>query len=227
MLAIKLPDGDPILRADLQHNLLAHIFGDTTRAFKNPRPTARMPAANAPNPRSPVEMVAAPLCPEGQADGTTRRSDETQEELEAWKQRLDRVNAVRAKRAAREERKKMRAEKLASKWAKAGYPADQEAAADDADTSKPAFSLAEAAGDTTAAAEEEEEDNEDNDDDVFPKDSTKMTFKELYIESLITSHRTSRTIRSNIVNDPVYAEALAKVCLLLNVGKMNTTLACE
>lgn len=54
-----------------------------------------------------------------------------------------------------------------------------------------------------------------------------LTFKELYIEAMINSQRCTKNMRDKIVADDEFAEDFAKVCLLVNVGKMNTTLACE
>lgn len=54
-----------------------------------------------------------------------------------------------------------------------------------------------------------------------------LTFKELYIEAIVGSARCTKTMRDKLIADPEYAEDFAKVCLLVNVGKMNTTLACE
>lgn len=55
----------------------------------------------------------------------------------------------------------------------------------------------------------------------------KLTFKELYIEALINSQKCTKSMRDKILTDEEYAEDFAKVCLLVNVGRINTTLACE
>ncbi|KDN36286.1 hypothetical protein K437DRAFT_260180 [Tilletiaria anomala UBC 951] len=198
--AVKLADGDPILRNDLQHNLLAHLFGDTTRCFTNPRPGIRAEggAGSDKFAKGPPDVICAPAFPEGQAEGTTRRSDETPEEYAAWKDRLERYKASKKKALER---------------AKAAQEA-QLAAEDGA----PAPVSGQAAEPHPAANAPDEEE--------WPQNGAeKLTFKELYLESLVTSSKCTKSVRANLLNDPIYAEALAKVCFLLNVGRMNTTLA--
>lgn len=55
----------------------------------------------------------------------------------------------------------------------------------------------------------------------------KLTFKELYIESLCSAGKCTKAMREKLLADEEYAEDFAKVCLLVNVGRINTTLACE
>ncbi len=215
---IKLQDGEPITRRDFQHNLLAHIFNSTERCFTNPRPGTRL--LQGPSGRIGPDIVTAPVSPAGQAEGTTRRSDETPEELAAWEERNALWKRVKAKRQRIAERTKEKEEKAkeaeqAAKLAAAG-------ADPDASTSAPAFSLSKDAGDDEAA----EKDEDDIDETQWPVDGCEtLTFKELYLEALVSSSRSTRTTRANVLQNPIFAEALGKACLLLNIGKFNTTLA--
>lgn len=55
--------------------------------------------------------------------------------------------------------------------------------------------------------------------------SEMLTFKELYIEALMHSGKCTKAMRDKIIADEEFAEDFAKVCLLVNVGRINTTLA--
>lgn len=52
-----------------------------------------------------------------------------------------------------------------------------------------------------------------------------LTFKELYIEALMNSTRCTKAVRDKVWADETYAEDFACVNLLINIGRMNTTLA--
>jgi hypothetical protein len=56
--------------------------------------------------------------------------------------------------------------------------------------------------------------------------SDKMTFSELYIDSMARSSKCSRVVREKLQMDTDLAISVAMVSLLVNVGKMNTTLTC-
>jgi Ino eighty subunit 1 len=56
--------------------------------------------------------------------------------------------------------------------------------------------------------------------------SPKMTFSELYIDSMARSSKCSRVVREKLQLDTDLAISVAMVSLLVNVGKMNTTLTC-
>ena len=53
-----------------------------------------------------------------------------------------------------------------------------------------------------------------------------LTFSQLYIEALIHSKNSSKVIQAKFRHDPQVAKNNAFVCVLVNVGKMNTTLTC-
>lgn len=55
---------------------------------------------------------------------------------------------------------------------------------------------------------------------------SKMCFADLYIESMARSSKCSRVVRDKLFMDRELAISVAMVSLLVNVGKMNTTLTC-
>lgn len=60
-----------------------------------------------------------------------------------------------------------------------------------------------------------------------PPGNDTLTFKELFIEALMHSGKCTRAMRDKMIADEEFAEDFAKVCLLVNAGRINTTLACE
>lgn len=71
----------------------------------------------------------------------------------------------------------------------------------------------------------------DNEAKVFTNsyDSTvgKQNFADLYIDTMARSSKTSKVLRDKLLNDREAAKGMAMVCLLVNVGRMNTTLNCK
>jgi len=57
--------------------------------------------------------------------------------------------------------------------------------------------------------------------------SKKLTFCELYSLAIIASPRCSKVLREKMVEVPEFGIDFAKICLLANVGRINTTMACE
>lgn len=55
----------------------------------------------------------------------------------------------------------------------------------------------------------------------------KVTFRDLYVNALLSSPRSSRAIKDKMVEVPEYATDFAMLALLANVGRINTTMACE
>ncbi|SPO20257.1 related to IES1 - Subunit 1 of the INO80 chromatin remodeling complex [Ustilago trichophora] len=227
-LPVKRYDGDPLGRVDVQHALLCHLFSDTRRVFTNPRPGDRSSAAAS---GSGSAGVPAPVYPFGMSAGCVRRSDETEEEYQQWKESRDRY-LLWKKRIAR----KKKLERKAAAAAAAAESTEDSANADaDANANEEKDELAEggneAEADATKADEVEDDedlgdDNEPLDEDEFPQPGAeKLTFKELYIESLLNSSKCTKSMRDKILADEEYAEDFAKVCLLVNVGRINTTLA--
>ncbi|KAI0810726.1 hypothetical protein GGR55DRAFT_688828 [Xylaria sp. FL0064] len=55
-------------------------------------------------------------------------------------------------------------------------------------------------------------------------DSEKQSFADLYIDTMARSSKTSKVLRDKLLSDREAAKGMAMVCLLVNVGRMNTTL---
>ncbi|ORY72021.1 uncharacterized protein BCR38DRAFT_330742 [Pseudomassariella vexata] len=69
----------------------------------------------------------------------------------------------------------------------------------------------------------------DNDMKVFTNSydhnpTEKQNFAELYIDTMARSSKTSKVLRDKLLSDHEAAKSMAMVCLLVNVGRMNTTL---
>ena len=71
----------------------------------------------------------------------------------------------------------------------------------------------------------------DNEQEVFTNsyDSSlgKQNFADLYIDTMSRSTKTSKVLRDKLLSDREAAKGMAMVCLLVNMGRMNTTLNCE
>ncbi|KAF5377692.1 hypothetical protein D9615_005230 [Tricholomella constricta] len=59
----------------------------------------------------------------------------------------------------------------------------------------------------------------------IPEKSPKVTFAELYVSALYNSSKCSKVLREKMVETPAFAIELAKISLLTNVGRINTTMA--
>ncbi len=59
-----------------------------------------------------------------------------------------------------------------------------------------------------------------------PENIGMQTFADLYIDTMSRSTKTSRVLRDKLLTDREAAKGMAMVCLLVNVGRMNTTLNC-
>jgi Ino eighty subunit 1 len=55
----------------------------------------------------------------------------------------------------------------------------------------------------------------------------KQTFSELYIDAMARSSKTSKILRDKLLSENEPAKNMAMVCLLVNLGRMNTTLNCK
>ena len=55
----------------------------------------------------------------------------------------------------------------------------------------------------------------------------KQCFADLYIDTMARSSKTSKVLRDKLMSDRDAAKGMAMVCLLVNIGRMNTTLNCE
>lgn len=71
----------------------------------------------------------------------------------------------------------------------------------------------------------------DDDSKVFtnryePARLGKQCFADLYIDTMARSNKTSKVLRDKLLSDRDAAKGMAMVCLLVNIGRMNTTLNC-
>lgn len=57
--------------------------------------------------------------------------------------------------------------------------------------------------------------------------TTGHTFAEVYIDAMAKSSKCSKILKEKLLQDQEGAVSMAMVCLLVNVGRMNTTLNCE
>lgn len=54
-----------------------------------------------------------------------------------------------------------------------------------------------------------------------------QTFSQLYIDAMARSSKTSKILRDKLLSEHEPARNMAMVCLLVNLGRMNTTLNCR
>jgi Ino eighty subunit 1 len=59
-----------------------------------------------------------------------------------------------------------------------------------------------------------------------PESMGKQTFANLYIDAMARSSKTSKILRDKLLTEHEPAKNMAMVCLLVNLGRMNTTLNC-
>jgi Ino eighty subunit 1 len=65
---------------------------------------------------------------------------------------------------------------------------------------------------------------------VFHKVSDKSyghTFADIYLDAMAKSSKCSKILKDKLLTERPAALNMAMVCLLVNVGRMNTTLNCE
>ncbi len=55
----------------------------------------------------------------------------------------------------------------------------------------------------------------------------KQSFADLYIDTMARSSKTSKILRDKLLSEHEPANNMAMVCLLVNLGRMNTTLNCK
>ena len=60
-----------------------------------------------------------------------------------------------------------------------------------------------------------------------PEKKGGCTFADIYIDAMAYSPKTSKILREKLLSDRSSALNMAMVCLLVNVGRMNTTLNCK
>lgn len=54
----------------------------------------------------------------------------------------------------------------------------------------------------------------------------KFTFRDVYVSTLASSPRSSKAHRDKLLESPEFGTDFAKISLLANVGRINTTMAC-
>jgi hypothetical protein len=54
-----------------------------------------------------------------------------------------------------------------------------------------------------------------------------QTFSDVYVDAMARSSKTSKILRDKLRSEKANALNMAMVCLLVNVGRMNTTLNCK
>ena len=195
-LPVKRYDGDPLGRVEVQHALLCHLFSDTRRVFTNPRPGDRSTALTS---GAGSAGVPAPVYPFGMSAGCVRRSGETEEEYNQWQEKRQRY--LLWKRRLDRKRKLERKAAAAAAAETAGDNVNDDADANNEEKDE----LADAGNEEDAAepkADEGDDDedlgdpNEPLDEDEFPQPgAAKLTFKELYIESLLNSSKCTKSMR--------------------------------
>jgi hypothetical protein len=55
----------------------------------------------------------------------------------------------------------------------------------------------------------------------------RVTFRDLYVHALMSSPRCSKALREKMQETPEFASDFAKMSLLANVGRVNTTMTCR
>lgn len=55
----------------------------------------------------------------------------------------------------------------------------------------------------------------------------KVTFADLYVSALYSSSKCSKVLKEKMVETPAFSIEFAKIALLTNVGRINTTMACK
>lgn len=53
-----------------------------------------------------------------------------------------------------------------------------------------------------------------------------LNFDQLYLEAILSSLKMTQNLRTKLIENPAFAISFCKLCLLINVGRINTTLAC-
>lgn len=61
----------------------------------------------------------------------------------------------------------------------------------------------------------------------YEPEREKQSFADLYIDAMARSSKTSKILRDKLLSEHEPAKNMAMVCLLVNLGRMNTTLNCK
>lgn len=204
---MKRYDGEPLTRTDVQHAMLCYLFSDTRRVFTNPRPGSR----------------GAPMSTFVQHVATAEEPKEgASEDRHALKNAPPSVQACVASA-------------MAGPFPTYVWPYGQSAGsarrADETPEELAAWEQRRAAylgwrdAHYPASITPRDELPDDAPSPWAHTGEAKLTFKELYIEALMNSSKCTKSMREKCFLDEEYAEDFSKVCLLVNVGRINTTLA--
>ena len=66
-----------------------------------------------------------------------------------------------------------------------------------------------------------------SDDDSDSISRTKITFRELYINAILRSPKATKVLKDKMSESTMFAVDFAMLALLVNVGRVNTTMSCE
>lgn len=58
------------------------------------------------------------------------------------------------------------------------------------------------------------------------KDSKSTCFRDLYVDAITHSPKATKALKDKVSNSPVFATSFAMLSLLVNVGRINTTMSC-
>jgi Ino eighty subunit 1 len=61
----------------------------------------------------------------------------------------------------------------------------------------------------------------------YSEQTPNHTFAEVYVDAMAKSSKCSKILKDKLLMDPESAITMAMVCLLVNIGRMNTTLNCK
>lgn len=54
-----------------------------------------------------------------------------------------------------------------------------------------------------------------------------LTFDQLFLEALLSGNRTNAAMRQKLIDHRDFGTNFCKLALLINIGRINTTLSCE
>ncbi|KAK4055698.1 hypothetical protein OIV83_000244 [Microbotryomycetes sp. JL201] len=58
-----------------------------------------------------------------------------------------------------------------------------------------------------------------------PAEPIYLNFDQLYLEAILSSTKITAALRKKLIDNPTYAASFCKICFLINIGRVNTTLA--
>lgn len=57
--------------------------------------------------------------------------------------------------------------------------------------------------------------------------SPKICFRDLYVKAIMASTKATNALKERLAESPIYAMDFAMLALLVNIGRINTTMSCE